>query len=144
MTDYMLTGLVKRRAEIAGEIEATQKALHKLSADLMTIENAIRLVAPDTDIGRITPKTYRPPHDWSKRGEMRRMTLDVLRVARAPMTSREIAAEILTRRGIIADTAMINLMSKRCNSSLRDARNGGHVRSSEGGAGFWLLWEIAR
>ena len=144
MTDYMVEGLIKRRAVIAGEIEATQKALAKLSNDLATIEGAIRLVAPEADIGAITPKTYRPPSDWSKRGEMRRTTLDILRVVRQPMTSREIAVEIIARKGGVPDVAFVNLMSKRVNSSLRDARNAGHVRSNEGGAGFWLLWEIVR
>jgi hypothetical protein len=37
MTDYVLTGLVKRRAEIAGEIEAGHERLKKLIADLEQI-----------------------------------------------------------------------------------------------------------
>jgi len=144
MTDYVLTGPTKRRAEIADEIGATPKGAGKLSADLMTIVGLICLVATDGDIGGIRPKIYRPPADWSKRGEMRRATLDLLRVARAPMPSREIEAEIIIRRGFVADTAMFSFMSKRYNSSLGHASKGGHVRSREGGARFWLLWKIVR
>ena len=41
MTDYVLTGLVKRRAEIAGEIEAIHKRLSKVLVDLEHIDAAI-------------------------------------------------------------------------------------------------------
>ena len=34
MTDYALTGLTKRRAELAGQIEATHDKLRKLVDDL--------------------------------------------------------------------------------------------------------------
>jgi hypothetical protein len=38
MTDYVLTGLVKRRAELAGEIEATHDRLRKMIEDLEKLD----------------------------------------------------------------------------------------------------------
>jgi hypothetical protein len=48
MTDYVLTGLVKRRAELAGEIEATHDRLRKMIEDLEKLDsgscNSIRRI----------------------------------------------------------------------------------------------------
>lgn len=140
----MIEGLAKKRAEIAGEIERTHQKIRQLSADLEHIDATLRIVAPDLEIVSIAPKTFRPPADWSKRGEMKRMVLSILRTARAPMTSREIAERMVVERGLQATTATLTLMSKRVSTCLRDQREKGLARSAEGEAGFWQLWEIVR
>ena len=61
MTDYVLTGLVKRRAEIAGQIEATHDGLHKLVNDLESLDATIRQFAPVFLVEAIRPKAFRPP-----------------------------------------------------------------------------------
>ncbi len=38
MTDYVVTGLVKRRAELTGEIERTHALLRKLLVDLEALD----------------------------------------------------------------------------------------------------------
>ena len=39
MIDYVLTGLVKRRAELVGEIEATHDRLRKMIEDLEKVDS---------------------------------------------------------------------------------------------------------
>ncbi len=109
MTDYMVTGLVKRRAELAGEMRATQEALSQMARDLETLDAAIKLVAPDLDIPAIAPKMVRPPDDWSRRGEMSRVVLSIMRVANKPLTSREIAGQMIVQRGLAATPKLVGL-----------------------------------
>lgn len=144
MTDYMITGLVKRRAELAGEMKRTQEALIQMARDLETLDNAIRLVAPDLDIPAIAPKMVKPPEDWSKRGEMSRQVLTMLRLSKKPLTSREIAAQMIVDRGLAATPKLLNLMTRRVSGCLRDRRELGLVRNAETRGGQWLEWEIAR
>ncbi len=144
MTDYMVEGLIKRRAQIAGDLAHTQAAMSALARDLEAIDAALRIVAPDLVIESVLPKLFRPPADWSKRGEMQRTLLAILRMAPHAMTSREIAAQMIAERGVPSDTGMLNRMSKRCKVCLRGMRERGHVKSTEGPTGFWLLWEIVR
>lgn len=144
MTNYMVEGLAKKRAEIAGEIERTHTLLDKLAKDLEHIDATLAIVAPELAVEAIKPKVFRPPADWSKRGEMTRVVLSILRTARAPMTTREIAERMVVERGLRADTATLNAMGKRVACALRRQRELGHALSSEGEAGFWQLWEIAR
>jgi hypothetical protein len=144
MTDYMVTGLVKRRAELAGEMKATQEALSQMARDLETLDAAIKLVAPELDIPAIAPKMVRPPDDWSRRGEMSRVVLSIMRVANKPLTSREIAAQMILQRGLTATPKLVGLMTKRVSTCLRDRRGQGLVANVETRGGQYLEWEIAR
>src|SRR5436853_6580789 len=84
MTDYVLTGLVKRRAELAGEIEATHARLRKMIEDLEKLDSVILQFDPQHDVEGIKPKAFRPPEDWAHRGEMTRAVLRILREAVEP------------------------------------------------------------
>lgn len=140
----MVEGLVKKRAELAGEIERTHERLRALAADLEHVDATLRIVAPDLAVEAIQSKVFRPPADWSKRGEMTRMVLSILRTARNPMTTREIAERMIVERGIPADAATLNSMSRRVACALRRQRELGRATSTEGEAGFWQLWTIVR
>jgi len=139
----MVEGLAKKRGQVAGEIERTQDALHKLVTDLEHIDATLRIIAPDMELELIRPKVFKAPEDWSKRGEMARIVLSILRTARDPMTSREIAAQMVIQRGIAADQKMLKLMTKRVSVCLKRQRDLGRALSSEG-PGFHLLWVIKR
>jgi hypothetical protein len=139
----MIEGLAKQRAALATDIAETQERLRKLAEDLSHIDATLRIVAPDFQIESVGP-IFRPPSDWSRRGEMSRVMLDILRMARNPMTSREIAAQMIVERGLTADGATLNTMTKRCSTALRALSQKGLAVWEEGEAGFWKLWTIAR
>ncbi|MDT9600028.1 hypothetical protein [Sphingosinicella rhizophila] len=69
MTDYVVAGLVKKRAELAGELESTHERLRVLVNQLESLDNTLRIVAPDMEVEAIRPEAFRPPDDWSKRGQ---------------------------------------------------------------------------
>lgn len=144
MTDYMVTGLVKRRAELAGEMKRTQDALAQMARDLETLDAAIKLVAPDLDIPAIAPKFVRPPDDWSRRGEMSRQVLTILRLAGKSLTSREIAAQMIVDKGLAATPKLLGLMTKRVSTCLRDRRDQGLVANVETRGGQYLEWVLGR
>lgn len=144
MTDYVLTGLVKRRAELAGEIEATHARLRKMIDDLEKLDSVILQFDPEHNVEGIKPKAFRPPEDWAHRGEMTKSVLSILRQAVEPMTSRDIAVEMLMNRALnTEDQKLLALMVKRVGVSLRLQRNNGVVRSLTG-PGQFMLWEIER
>lgn len=74
---------------------------------------------------------FRPPNDWSKRGQMSRLVLSILRTAKEPLTSREIAAQMLLERAMDAeDVKMLRGMTKRVSTALRDMNS--HAISTTG------------
>jgi hypothetical protein len=144
MTDYVLTGLVKRRANIAGEIERTHDTLRQLLADLEHIDATILQFDPSHQVEAIKPKAFRPPKDWANRGQMSRIILSILRQASEPLTTRDIALELLVSRALDKDDQrLLRLMTKRVGVALRMQRDKGAVKSDQG-PGQYQIWEIAR
>ena len=144
MTDYVLAGLVKRRALVTGEIEAIHERLKGLLADLEVLDATILQFDPTHRVEAIRPRSVRPPADWANRGQMSRIVLSILRQAAEPMTSRDIALELLVARALDkSDQKLFRLMVKRVGVALRVQRENGAVRSEQG-PGQFVLWEVAR
>jgi dGTP triphosphohydrolase len=137
-------GLVKRRAFLAGEIERLHDNLAKMLADLETLDATILQFDGDYNVEAISPKKFRPPKDWSHRGQMTRIVLNVLRVAREPMTTREIAFQMIVERALNReDQKLMNLMVKRVGVALRHQRNQGRAESEQG-PGQFMLWHLVK
>jgi hypothetical protein len=70
--------------------------------------------------------------------------LSILRQSKEPLTSREIAAQMLLERAMDTDDQkMLRIMTKRVSTALRDQRDKGRVMSQDG-PGTYQLWEVAR
>lgn len=144
MTDHVISALTKRRATLAGDIEATHERLRKLVDDLENLDQTIRQFAPDFQVETIRPKAFRPPADWAHRGQMSRVILSILRQATEPMTTRDVALEMLVTRAMDpSDQRMLRTMLRRVGTALRMQRDNGAVRSKQG-TGQFVLWEVAR
>ena len=144
MNAFVVSGLVKRRAELAGDIERTHEQLRQMVLDLENLDATILQFEPDFQVETIKPKAFRPPKDWSNRGEMTRICLSILRQAAEPLTSRDIALELLIERALDKnDQRLLRLMTKRVAVALRGQRDKSVVRSIQG-PGQYNVWEIAR
>lgn len=139
---HVITALVKRRAELAGDIENTHERLHKMILDLDHLDRTLLMFDPEYKIDSIKPKAFRPPEDWSKRGEMTRLILGILRQAAEPLSCRDIAVQLVIERALDKnDPALVRLMTKRVGVALRGQRDRGLVKSTES-AGQYVLWEL--
>lgn len=95
MNEFVLSGLVKRRAELSGDIQRVHETLRKMVLDLESPDATIVQFAPDFKVESIKRKAFRPPKDWSNQGQMSRIILSALRQASEPLTSRDIALQLL-------------------------------------------------
>jgi hypothetical protein len=102
MTDLALAALSRKRAELAGEIEARLAEADRLRADLVHLDAAIRILCPEAEPELIRPK--RPSRrgcDWFGRGELGRLVLDALRDAAEPLGSTALAGAVMERKGMV-------------------------------------------
>jgi hypothetical protein len=144
MEEYVLNGLVRRRANLAGDIENTHELLRGMVQQLESLDATIVQFDPNYRVEAIKAKGFRPPADWSNRGEMSRIILSILRQAAEPLTSRDIALQLLVERALDkSDQRLLRLMTKRVGVALRGQRDSGRVRSDQG-PGQYMLWEIER
>ena len=79
---FVLPGLVRKRSELAGDIERTQTDLQRMIRELEALDATIKLFDADYQVEAIKPKTFRPPEDWAKRGEMTRIVLNHTQASR--------------------------------------------------------------
>lgn len=108
-----VSGLRELHREIAGELEATRQRLNRLAADLEAVEHTMLLLDPDATIPRAKPI---PSKDAAMKGEMRRHVLNALRGATGPLTSLDIARQVVEARKL--DPAMMTPIRKRVGAAL--------------------------
>nr|WP_306267661.1 hypothetical protein [Pararhizobium sp. IMCC3301] len=68
--ELTLSGLIRKRAELAGDIERLHKELRQMVSDLENFDGTILLFYPSYEDRIIKPKAFRPPNDWANRGQM--------------------------------------------------------------------------
>jgi hypothetical protein len=114
-----VSGLIAKRAEIAGQIGVAQIELRRLIANLDHVDATIRLFAPDLATETIRSKRPIPPQHQALRGEVKRIVLDTMREARRPVTTAEIASRVLSARMLPAtDPELRKLFVRRVGQCL--------------------------
>ena len=137
---HVVSALKAKRAEIAGKIEATQRTMQEFVIDLDHIDASLRIFDPDIDLSDIRPKLIPAAHR-AFRGEITRIILDALRDATKPLTTGDLAVEVLRQRGLNPDDPrLVRLMIRRVGACLTKQREFGRAKSRPGPAP-WLLWE---
>lgn len=129
MTDHVLAGLTKRRAELAGEAAQLRARLATIATDAAHLDAVIRQFNPDHDIAAIRPRRQRGP-DVAKRGERSRALLAVLREAAEPWVTAEVVRRMMAREGQDAgDRRLVRHLRKRVETVLGRQEQRGTVRS---------------
>lgn len=138
-----VAGLLDKRREIAGQIEHHQRILNDLVIDLDHLDHTIRLFDPDCDLLAKAPKQY-PPRHQAFRGEIQRFVIGALRASDRPVTSLEIALEVVKGRGLDPkDKRAVSLIRKRVGACLFKLKAKGIARDvpQEGEYKGWGLVE---
>lgn len=138
---HVVTGLMTKRAELAGMLEHHQAKVRQLMIDLDAIDQALRLFKPDIELQAIKPKPL-PPRHAAYKGEVARIVLGTLRDAKRACTTQELTMHVMAERGMnTADTGLVKTLAKRVGSCLRHHRKSGLIRSTQG-LGDRLAWEV--
>jgi hypothetical protein len=138
---HVVTGLISKRAELAGRIEHLQAQVRQATVELDHIEASIRIFQPDIDMETLGTRPVPAIHHAFK-GETTRVVLETIRTAGRPVDTTTITEAVMKARGLDRqDAAMFRLMSKRVGACLRHwERERGAIRSQTGAGQvkFWL------
>jgi hypothetical protein len=139
---HVVTGLITKRREIAGQIEDLQRRMKQAVADLDHVEASLRIFKPDIDLEEIMPRPVPPPHAAFK-GEVSRILLEALRETTRPLSTRDLTYVMMRWRGMSTEDAkLVRLMQQRTGACLAHWRQRGVLQSSPGPKDM-LLWEVA-
>lgn len=138
----VLSGLIRKRAELSGEAAALTARLAAIGANVSHLDAVIGLFDPSFDLASIRPKRQRGPNT-SKPGDMSRFVLDALRDASEPVGTPELTAMLMEARGLdVNDRPAYRNIGKRLCMALRHQEGRGTVRSQPG-SGRVAMWAIA-
>lgn len=131
----VVSGLVSKRAEVAGQIASHKTEITRLQGALSHLDGSIKLFAPEYDLRTVKAKRTNTRNQYFKQGEAQRMTLDVMREAGSALCSREITNALLQRKGIESTVAIVARIQKNILAVIHrlEARN--IVREIDGGVG---------
>jgi hypothetical protein len=121
---FVVSGLIKRRAELAAEIERAHEALRKMVLDLKNLGATILQFEPDFRVEGIRPEAFRPPKDWSNRGQLTRIVLSILRQAAG-----RLSAAILRWSYWLSGPIAPDDQARRCGVARAEAQVRGAVRT---------------
>lgn len=137
-------GLIDKRAETVGKIEALRDQLAQHMADLDSLDRTIRIFEPDIDLDELPMKPV-PPPNAAFRGEVQRFMLNTLRQSETALTTHEMAERLMNARGLnVADKGLRKLISQRSGNTLAKLRRGGFVRAEKANSGGLLRWTLTR
>src|ERR1700730_10523283 len=101
MTNSHVTSALRlKRAEIIGHIHDLEKRIARQPANLANLDATIKFFSPGTNPDAIPPKRAYRRTRYFAHNELSRLTQDALRTASRPLTSAEIAAAVMQRKGI--------------------------------------------
>jgi hypothetical protein len=139
---HVVSGLVAKRGELAGEAERHRRALDRLAEELRHLDATIRLFAPDYALGGIRVRQRRRTHRWFGPGECQRLVLEVLRDARGPLSDQGVTAAVAGRKGLQDRPEVLASLHKTTQAVLRRLAGKGAVRTV-GLVGGVRAWERA-
>ena len=126
---HVVSALVAKRGEVAGQAEQCHRELQRLAAELGHLDATIRLFAPAYDLGGIPRRTRRRGQRWFGSGECQRLVLEVLRDAGAPLSDQGVTVAVATRKGVQDRPEVLAVLQKTTVAVLRRLTGKGAARA---------------
>ncbi|MBV2186518.1 MAG: hypothetical protein KUL88_18505 [Rhizobium sp.] len=129
-TDFSHTvnGLLQKRADLFNEAERIRDRLAEIKNDIGAIDRTLGVLGYAGNLDAAMPRQKREV--IFGRGELSKAIMGELRTATAPVSSRDIAREIVTLQGNDArDRKYLADLTKRVSKALRKMREDGYVKS---------------
>jgi outer membrane translocation and assembly module TamA len=137
--EHTISGLLGKRAEMFNEAERIRDRLAEIKNDIGALDRVLGTLGYTGDLDAAMPRQKREV--IFGRGELSRAIVSELRHATAPLSSRDIAQDIVAMRGEDArDRKYISDLTKRVSKALRSMKAEGFVRSVADAKGN-LSWE---
>ncbi|MGH7041891.1 MAG: hypothetical protein ACREFY_07145 [Acetobacteraceae bacterium] len=135
-------GLRRKRARIAGEIEATERKLTPLREALAQVDAVLRLFAPASNPELIPAIRPAARCLFFRHGEQMRLCVVALREAGGPARARQIAEYAMLAKGLPADNAAVRTaITVQVRIALGRLEKRGKVRRILNAPETW--WELA-
>jgi hypothetical protein len=134
-----IAALVRKRAELAGELIVAEKRIAQLRSDLASIDGAIHVFDPAIAASLIRPVIKRKTAPLLPQGQGTRIILDTLRRAGEPLSPRQIAERIVSERALDLGAVAMERLTQRIRNVLARREGRGVEREAVGAGKVWRV-----
>ena len=117
---HVVSQLITKKEELQGELKYCKQRIKDLEEFIRGVDTSIALFDPEYNVKAIKTKRYSPNKHYFKKGESHILILDTLRNADKPLSTSDIAIQILKLKNM--DTTDNNLrinVQKTLSSTLK-------------------------
>lgn len=140
--ENVISGLIRKHAEIEGEIMSLNKKLRALSEQKAAIALSLKTFDPNYTHRLLPPIRPKSKSRIFPHGTFARGVLEVMRDASCPLTVREITHRLLAKYGIeLSDTADVNFILEKVRKDLHRRKGRLFACETNGAATLWALME---
>jgi hypothetical protein len=141
--DHVVSGLIAKRAELAGVVDQLQRQLDQHRADLTHIDGVLRILASGLDPETIRPKRIYRRNRYFARNELSRLCLGVFRTAAGePVSVDDIAGQVIATKGFDpADGILRKAIRDQAGDIVKRLHRRGEVAKI--GAGRASKWKLS-
>lgn len=126
---HVVSALVAKRGELAGEMQRYRRELRRLDAQLGHLDATIRLFAPDYDLSGVRPRQRRAGGRRFGQGECQRLVLETLRDAPEPLSDWQVESAVAASKGVDAQSPARAGLEKTTLATLRRLAKKGAIRA---------------
>ena len=90
----VLSGLIRKRQEIAAELDTAQSKVRQLILDIDALDATLRLFQPDIDLDVVNVRPTPRRHE-AHRGDTSRLIASLLREVEGPLSHRKITVRVM-------------------------------------------------
>ena len=126
----VVSGLVAKRGELAGEAEHYRQELQRLADELGHVDATIRLFDPSYNLGAIRVRKRGHRNQWFGQGECQRLILEILREAVQPLSGHTLTQALLVHKDLEGHREAATQVKKTASAVLRRLLVKGVVRRS--------------
>ena len=138
--EHVISGLIRKHAEIEGEIMALNKKLRALSEQKAAIAQSLKTFDPNYTHRLLPPIRPKSKSRIFPHGTFARGILEVMRAASCPLTVREITYRLLAKYGIeLSDTADVNCVLEKVRKDLHRRKGRMFQFNNQGKIVLWSL-----
>ncbi len=138
---HVVTGLVGKRAQLAGRIAARRRELEHLEADVGHLDGAIKLFAPHYKLENIRAKPPGRRNRFFHQGECQRLVLEIFRDASAPLCAGRLAEALAHRKGLEESAEVIEHLRKSALGAVKRLAGKSVIEAAgtDGGSKTWRV-----
>ena len=137
--EHTISGLLHKRVDLFHEAERIRDRLAEIKNDIGALDRVLDTLGYEGDFDVLMPREKR--HVIFGRGELTRSVLEILRREARPVTSRQIAQEIVSDSGFDArDRKFVSELVKRVGKACRQYPEGTICRANDDKGN--VVWSI--